>query len=145
MLGKLMGSVMGGLALVGAWVVHGGAVQVVVDEQKPGGRGHHVHLFLPAALVPVGLEFVPDQKLRGANAELHSWLPAIQAASQELASLPDSDLVEVRECGQHVRIRTRGARLVIDVESPGELVHVSFPLWTMDRVARKLESLGPAS
>jgi hypothetical protein len=143
MLGKVMGSVAGGLALVGAWVVHEGVVRVVVEERKPGG--HHVHLFLPAAFVPVGLEFVPDQKLRGANAELHSWLPAIQAASQELASLPDSDLVEVRECGQHVRIKTRGARLVIDVESPGELVHVSFPLWTMDRVARKLESLGPAS
>jgi hypothetical protein len=143
MLGKVTGSVVGGLALVGAWVVHGGAVRVVVDEQEPGG--HHVHLFLPAALVPVGLEFVPDQKLRGASAELHPWLSAIQAASQELASLPDSDLVEVREWGQHVRINTRGARLVIDVESPGERVHVSFPLWTMDRVARKLESLGPAS
>ncbi|HJY85759.1 MAG TPA: hypothetical protein VKE24_02880, partial [Candidatus Acidoferrales bacterium] len=73
------------------------------------------------------------------------WLPAIEAASQGLARLPDSDLVEVRKSEHHVRIKTRGARFVIDVESPGERVHLSFPLWTIDRFARKLESLGPAS
>jgi hypothetical protein len=104
-----------------------------------------VHLFLPAAFVPVGLEFVPDQKLREANAQVRPWLPAIEAASQELARLRDSDLVEVHESERHVRIKTRGARLVIDVQSPGERVHLSFPLRTMDRFARKLESLGPTS
>jgi hypothetical protein len=143
MLGKVTGSVAVCLALVGAWVVHGGAVRVVVDEQKQGG--HHAYLFLPAAFVPVVLELVPDQRLRVANAHVRPWLPAIETAGQELARLPDSDLVEVREPGQHVRIKTRGARLVIDFESPHERVHVSFPLWTMDRVARKLASLGPAS
>lgn len=143
MLGKAMGSAVGGLALVGAWVVQGGAVRVVVEEQR--ASRHHVHLFLPAVFVPLGLEFVPDQKLRGANAQLRPWLPAIEAASQGLAPLPDSDLVEVRKSEHHVRIKTRGARFVIDVESPGERVHLSFPLWTIDRFARKLESLGPAS
>ncbi|HJY86442.1 MAG TPA: hypothetical protein VKE24_06345, partial [Candidatus Acidoferrales bacterium] len=63
MLGKAMGSAVGGLALVGAWVVQGGAVRVVVEEQR--ASRHHVHLFLPAVFVPLGLEFVPDQKLRG--------------------------------------------------------------------------------
>jgi hypothetical protein len=139
---KMMLTVLGALALAGAYVVHEGAVRVAVDEQAPGGT--HIHLLLPAALVPVGMRFVPDEKLREATAQARPWLPAIKAASQELARLPDSDLVQVRDAEQHVSISKRVALLVIDVQSPRESVHVSFPLRTVNRLARRLESLGPS-
>ncbi len=143
MVARVMLPALGTVVLAGAYVVHEGAVRIAVDEQAPGGK--HIHLLLPAALVPMGMRFVPDRKLRDATAQARPWLPAIKAASQELARLPDSDLVEVRDAEQHVSIAKRGALLVIDVQSPRESVHVSFPLRTVNRLARQLESLGPAS
>ncbi len=143
MLAKVTAGVLGTAALAGAYVVHEGAVRVAVDEGSAGGK--HIRLLLPAALVPVGLKFVPDEKLRQAAAQARPWLPAVRAASQELARLPDADLLEVRDTGDHVRLSKRGRLLVLDVESTRETVHVSFPLKTLDQLARRLESLGPPS
>ena len=143
MLAKVMLLVLGAAALAAVYVINQGAVRVSVDEQKPGGT--HLHLLLPAALVPAGMKLVPNEKLREATVQARRWLPTIEAASRELAQLPDSDLVEVRDAREHVRIAKRGALLVIDVESPQETVHVSFPLRTAGEVARQLESLQPAS
>jgi len=143
MVARVMLPALGTVVLAGAYVVHEGAVRIAVDEQAPGGT--HIRLLLPAALVPVGMWFVPDRKLREATAQARPWLPAIKTASQELARLPDSDLVEVRDTEQHVSISKRGALLVIDVQSPRERVHVSVPLRTVNRLARQLESLSPAS
>jgi hypothetical protein len=143
MLAKVMLPLLGTLALAGAYVVHEGAVRVAVDEQKPNGQ--HIHLWVPAAVIPLGIKFVPEEKLREVSAQARPWLPAIQAASEELDRLPDSDLVEVRDAREHVRITKRGRVLVIDVESPGETVHVSLPLKTVNRLARQLESLEPPS
>jgi len=143
MLARVMLPVLGAVALAGIYVVEEGAVRVAVDEQKPGGT--HLHLLVPATLIPVGIKLVPDEKLRETAAQVRPWLPTIQAASRELARLPDSELVEVRDADQHVRIAKRGALLVIDVQSPREVVHVSFPLRTASRVARELASRGPAS
>ncbi len=143
MLPKVMLPVLATVALAGAYVVREGAVRIAVDEHAPGGK--HIHLLLPAALVPVGMKFIPDQKLRQVTAQARPWLPAIKVTSQELARLPDSDLVEVRDAEQHVSISKHRALLVIDVQSPHESVHVSVPLRTVNRLARQLESLGPAS
>ncbi len=143
MLARVMLPVLGIVALAGAYVVHEGAVRVAVDEQVADGK--HIHLLVPAVLVPVGMKFVPEQKLREAIVQARPWLPLIEAASQELARLPDSNLIEVRDPQDHVSIAKRGALLVIDVQSPRETVHVSVPLKTLNRVARHLESLGPAS
>ena len=134
---------LGAAALAGAWVVQEGAVRVSVDE--PGGDGQHLHLLLPAALVPVALRLVPDDKLRPAAAAADPWLPAIRVASEELAARPDTELVEVRQEGEHVRIFTRGATLVIDVQSPRQKVYLSFPLKMAGQVAHRLEELVPAS
>ena len=142
MFAKVMAGMLGTTALAGAYVVHEGAVRVAVDEQKPGGT--HLHLIVPAAAVPLCLKIVPDEKLREASAEARPWLPAIRVASAELARLPDTELVEVRDGEEHVRIAKRGALLLIDVQSPDEKIHVSFPLKTVDQVCRQLESLRPA-
>ncbi len=144
MLAKVMAGVLGTAALAAAYMVHEGAVRVAVDQPRGGKQAKCVHLLVPAALVPVGLAFVPDENLRGAAERARPWLPAIRAASQELRRLPDAELLEVRDARQHVRMAKRGALFVLDLESSDETVHVSFPLKTLEQVVRRLESAGPA-
>ena len=143
MLSKVTAGVLGAAVLAGAWVVQEGAVHVSVDQR--GGDGQHLHLLLPAAMVPVALRLLPDDKLRPAAAEAEPWLPAIRVASKELARWPDTELVETRQEGEHVRIFTRGATLVIDVQSPRQKVYLSFPLKMAGQVVHRLEELVPAS
>lgn len=118
-----------------------GMVRVYVDEKKPGGE--HVHILVPAALVPVALHFVPDEKLRTASAGIQPWLPAVRAASEELARCPDGLLVEVSDGGERVSIIKLSGSLIIDVHSEKETVHVSLPLSVVSSVASRLEAIGP--
>ena len=143
MLGKVMLGLAGTTALAGAYLAQQGAVRVSVDEHHANGR--HVRLLVPAALVPAGMRFVPEENLRDAAAHVRLFLPTIRVASAELARLPDCDLVEVQNVNEHVKITKRGGSLVIDVQSPQETVHVSFPLRLAGRVAAQLESLGPSA
>jgi len=140
---KVMAGMAGAVVLAGAYLIHEGAIRVRVDEQ--GAKGNHLHLFVPAGLVPAGMMFVPEAKLREVTAEARPWLPAVQAASGELARYADCDLVEVRDADEHVYIAKRGALLIIDVHSPQETVHISFPLKMLEKVAQRLGALGPVS
>ena len=143
MLAKVAAGLLGTVALAGAYVVQEGAVRIAVDQRPAGEK--HIRLLLPAALVPLGLKFVPDEKLREAVAQARPWLPAVRAASQELGRLPDADLLEVQDTRDHVRLSKRGRLLVLDVESTCETVHISFPVKTLEQVAQRLASLGPLS
>ena len=143
MLGKVMLGLAGTTALAGAYLVQQGTVRVSVDEHRANGR--HVHLLVPAALVPMGMRFVPEENLLDAARQARPFLPTIRVASAELARLPDCDLVEVQDVNKYVKITKRGGSLVIDVQSPEETVHVSFPLRLTDRVAAQLESVGPSA
>jgi len=142
---KLALGTLGTLTLAGAYVFHEGVIRVAVDEHKGGQNESHVHFFVPAAAVPLALHVVPEDRIRQAEERLRPLLPAIIIASRELGRLPDADLVEVRDAREHVQIRVRGGKLLIDVESPRETVHLSVPLRTVNEVARELESRGPAS
>lgn len=134
------------LLLVGSTLVAGavafsaGSVHVYVLEKQPGGD--HVNLLIPAALVPLGMKFIPDRERERAVARLGPWLPAIEAASRELARVADGPLVEVESPRERVRVAKLGGSLVIDVESEQETVHVSFPLRLVARVAREFETPG---
>jgi len=143
MLGKVMLGLAGTTALAGAFLVQQGTVRVSVDEHRANGR--QVHLLVPAALVPMGMRFVPEENLLDAARQARPFLPTIRVASAELARLPDCDLVEVQDVNKYVKITKRGGSLVIDVQSPEETVHVSFPLRLADRIAAQLESLGPSA
>lgn len=135
------------LLLVGTAVVAGavafsaGAVHVYVLEKKPGGD--HVNLLLPAALVPLGLRFMPAAERQRAARRLEPWLPALQAASRELARAPDFVLVEVERPRERVRIRKLGGSLLVDVDSEQETVRLSFPLKLITRVAGEFENSLP--
>src|SRR6266849_1223053 len=136
MLGRLMTGLAGSLALAGAYVVHEGAIRIRVDEQD--AKGTHVHLLVPAALVPAAMMFVPEATLREAATRARPWLPAVQAATEGLAPQPDCDLLEVRSANEHVHVAKRGTLLVVEVESLRETVHVSVPLRTINGVAHKI-------
>jgi len=129
--------------LAGAGVVYQyGAVTVYVEEKKPGGD--RVRLWVPGVLAPVALKLVPDKELR-LPPEARQWMPALRAASEELARVEDFTLVEVRAPGEHVTIVKRHGALVIDFVSEDETVHVSVPLRVVISVAKELEPAAPAA
>ena len=118
-----------------------GAVRVSVEGKGP--QGDHVNIIVPAILVPVALGFVPAKSV--GNAETRQWLPTLKAVSQELERCPDATLVEVKSPHEHVTIVKRGNALAIDVDDPGETVHVAFPVGVLRSVINKLEAGNAAS
>jgi hypothetical protein len=140
-LAKIALGIGGTVVLAGAYAFHEGALRVSVQEHRPDGA--HFTLFLPAAIVPLAVHAIPRQKLEEAfRGDAHA-LPLLRALTKELKNYPDSDFVEVRDGDEHVRVRTRGGKLQIDVESPRETVHVACPLVMIEDLAGQLEARGP--
>src|SRR6266567_3262009 len=131
----VVASMMGTAAIV---TYDAGAVRVSVVEKGP--KGEHVNVFVPAILVPVALGVVPAKAFNVHDAETRKWLPMLKAASRELERCPDATLVEVKSPEEHVKIIKRGNALVIDVDDPGETVHVSCPVGVVRTVVNKLEA-----
>lgn len=140
LLGKVGLGLAGTMALAGAYAFHEGVVRVDVDEFKP--HGTHVHLCVPAAIVPVAVRLVPDNNLQEAAREAAPWMPAARAAARELATYPDAAFVEIRNADQHVRIRTRDGKLHVDVETPEESVHAACTPRMLEDVFSQLEARG---
>jgi len=133
----------GALLLAGAYTFHEGVIRVDVDEYREGGS--HVHMWLPAAAVPMVMHVVPKHHLRGASEQAREFMPVAQALIKELKRFPNADFVEVTDNEQHVQIRTHEGKLEIDVHDPGEDVHVRVPLSTLDDVAEQLEANAPGA
>ena len=131
----------GTLALVTVYAFHEGVMQV--DEEHTGGG--HVHVWVPAAIVPVAMHVVPRHHLEHAAAQVGPWFPTIRAALKELRRFPEAQLVEVRDSSQHVRIATHDGKLLIDVEAPDENVHVACPLAMIEHVTSELEADAPGA
>jgi len=123
----------------GAFVYDMGAVSIHVQGKKSGGE--NIRLILPAAAGPIALWMVPKEKLREGAREARPYLPAIEAATQELSRCPDFTLVEVTNPHETVHIAKRGDHLVIDVDDPNETVHVSVPLEAARLVASQLADI----
>jgi hypothetical protein len=131
------------LVLAGVYTFHEGVIRVDVDEHRSGGS--HVHFWAPAAVVPMAMHFVPRGYMCEASAHARGFLSTAHAFMKELKKLPDADLLEVTGDEQHVRICTSHGKLQIDVQDPGETVHLLCPLSTLDEVTSQLESSSPAS
>jgi hypothetical protein len=141
LLAKAALGVTGTLFVAGAYTFHEGVIRIDVDEHRAGGS--HVHMWVPAAAVPMAMHFVPQKHLREAVEHSREALPIAHAIVKELKKYPDVDLVEVVDGKQHVQIRTRNGKLQIDVEAPDEQVHLLVPLSTLDDVTRQLEDSAP--
>jgi hypothetical protein len=134
----------GTLVLAGAYTFHEGVIRVDVDEYRSGGS--HVHFWVPAAVVPMALHLVPKEHLREAAEHARDFLPMAHAIVKELKKYPDFELLEVTESrGQHVQIRTHNRKLQIDVEEPGQTVHLLCPLATLDDLTMQLEANAPGA
>ncbi len=140
-LGKVALGFGGTLLLAGAYTFHEGVIRVSVDEDRQ--NGDHIHVVVPEVIVPVAMRFVPAHDLDRAVREARPYMPMLEALSKELSRLPDFELVSVDSPEDHVRIRTEGRRLMIDVREPGEAVHISCPLATLRHLAENLRARKP--
>ena len=131
------------VALAGAYTFREGLIRVDVDETR--GQGQHVHVWAPAAIVPMAMHFVPRAQMLRAGERCAKFMPLVHAVAKELQKYPEAELVEVHDGEQYVRIRTHHGNLLIDANEPGQTVHVSCPLSTIDDVSRELAALAPAS
>ena len=143
LLAKAALGVSGALVAVGAYTFHEGVIRVDVDEFRAGGS--HVHLWVPAAVVPMTMHFVPKHHLCDAAGHAREFLPVAHALFKELRKFPDAEFVEVKDDEQHVQIRTHGGKLQIDVDAPDEKVHVLVPLSAVDDVVGQLEDSAPGA
>ncbi|HTT34219.1 MAG TPA: hypothetical protein VMH48_11500 [Methylomirabilota bacterium] len=133
----------GTLVLAGAYTFHEGVIRIDVDEYRQGGS--HVHMWVPAAVVPMTMHVVPKHHLRNASEQAREFMPFVHALIKELKRYPNADFVEVKDEEQHVQIRTHEGKLEIDVHDPGEDVHLRVPLRTLDDVAEQLEANAPGA
>jgi hypothetical protein len=131
----------GTLVLAGAYTMREGVIRIDVDEYRSGGS--HVHMWVPAAAVPMAMHFVPDKPLQHASEHAREALPILHALVKELKKYPDAEFVEIDDNHQHVRMRTHSGKLQIDVDAPGEKVHVLCPLSTIEDVTVQLQERGP--
>ena len=143
LLGKIALGFGATVAMAGAYTFHEGVLRVDVDETH--GKGSHVHVWVPAALVPMAMHFVPRHQMMRAGDHAGKFMPLVHAVAKELQKYPEAELVEVHDGEQYVRIRTHDGKLVINANEPGQTVHVSCPLATIDDVSRELTAFAPAS
>jgi hypothetical protein len=133
----------GTLVLAGAYTMREGVIRIDVDEFRSGGS--HVHMWVPAAVVPMAMHLVPDKHWRHATDNAREAMPILHAIVRELKKYPDTEFVEVDDNGEHVRVRTVGGKLQIDVDAPDQKVHVLCPLSTIEDVTVQLEEHGPGA
>jgi hypothetical protein len=143
LLAKAALGVGGAIVLAGAYSFREGLIRIDVDEYRSGGS--HVHMWVPAAAVPMAMHFVPQHHLRDAAEQAREVLPAIRAFAKELKKFPDTELVEIINGGEHVQLRTRAGKLHVDVDAPSETVHLRVPLSTIEDVVQELESNAPGA
>jgi hypothetical protein len=129
------------LAVAGAYVFHEGVIRVDVDENRNGGS--HVHVWVPATVVPVGLHVVPRHNLQQAAAQARPYLPLLREVSKELKKYPNAELVDVSDDSEHVNISVRNGKIYIDAITDTDKIHVSLPVETISDVADRLESVAP--
>lgn len=133
-----------GIGLLGTALVAGGIVSsegfVHVRVMEKHKNGTHLWLVVPAMVVPIALRLVPGRHLQQAAEQVRPWLPAVDAGTAQLAKCPDTTLVEVVDPKEHVTVAKSGGAVVVDVDDPGETVHVSVPLRTVRSAVEVLGS-----
>jgi hypothetical protein len=126
------------MAMAGVYVFHEGVIRVDVDEHREGGA--HVHVWVPATVVSVGMHFVPKDHLNHVTAEARPFLPVLREVAKELEKYPNAELVDVTDARDHVRVAMVNGKLQIDaVTGNGDVVHLRVPARVLQDVADELE------
>ena len=129
------------LAVGGAYVFHEGVINVDVDEFRPGGS--HVHVWVPATALSLGMLVVPRHHLEHAASHVQPYLPVLREVAKELKRFPNAKLVEVKDGTDHVFIGTVDGKIRIDAVNNTETVHLRIPIETVEDVADRLETHAP--
>lgn len=129
--------------VAGVYVFREGVIRIDVDDYH--GNGSHVHVWAPAAAIPIALHLAPKQRLGHAIQEIGPWLPTADAFVQELEKFPNADLIDVLDGENHVQIRTRAGKLQIDVQEPDQTVYLRLPLVALEDLTSDLETMHAAS
>jgi len=129
------------VVVAGVYTFREGVIKVDVDEYRDGGS--HVHFWVPAAVVPMAMHFVPKRHFREMPAEASECLPLLRIVTSELRRYPDTTFVDVQDGRDHVRVATVGSKIQIDVVNDEENVHVAVPLSTVNDVANQLAADAP--
>jgi hypothetical protein len=124
---------------MGAYVYRAGMVVVQVTEAGPNGSD--INIRVPGALICGALQVIPDEAFADAGEEIQQFGPLARACVEKLADLPDFVLVEVCDRHEHVKVAKQGNKLIVDVDSPGERVHVIVPLSIVRTAVKKIEGL----
>jgi hypothetical protein len=139
LLAKLALGFCGTVAVAAVYVFHEGIMRVDADNAD----GRHLHVWFPAAVVPMAMYVVPAHYFKNVPADANDLLPTLRALTKELKKYPEAELVEVDDAHDHVRIRTHQGKLLIDVIESDETVHVACPLATLEDISRELEAKSP--
>jgi hypothetical protein len=130
------------VGIAGVYVFHEGVIRVDVDEHRAGGS--HVHFWVPATVVSVGMLLAPKGQVNRATEEARPFLPALREVSKELEKYPNVELVDVTDARDHVRVAMVDGKLQIDaVSGDGDVVHLSVPARVLRDVADELEEKAP--
>jgi hypothetical protein len=134
-----------GLALAASTVVAGGYVyhQGMVRVDQDDLQGKHVHVWIPAVIVPVALQVVPRYRLQEAAAHAAPFLPALRAATKGLERYPNVELVDVRSGSDHVSVRMVDGKLLISADQEDNRVRVTCPLGVLQSVSETLAENAP--
>jgi hypothetical protein len=149
---------MAGVAVAGAGVLCSeGFVRVNVTEKAP--QGGYINVIAPAMLAPLAVRLVPlvtrfadhaepvspdpTSAMTQAAAQLRQQLPVIDAALDSLRDAGDFTLVEVDASGEHVNVAKSGASIVVDVDDPAAVVHISAPIRALYRTIHQLACVTP--
>ena len=134
----------GTVAAAGAYTLHDGIAQVQVDDN----HGTHVHIWAPAAIVPmamhvapIAMHFTPKHELHKVPREAQQAIPILRVLAKELGNYPNTQFVEVRDSDTHVVVKTVGSKVVVDVLDPESKVHVVCPLAMIQDVVESLDHL----
>jgi hypothetical protein len=138
LLGKIALGMVSTVAVATVYTFREGLITVKVDEYRDGGS--HVHLWIPAAAVPMVAHFVPKNQLEHGTEQLNEWLPTIRQLTKELKKYPDAEFINVEDENEHVLIRTENGKVRIDVTGPDENVHVSVPIDTIEDLSEEFST-----
>jgi len=138
----LLGKVALGLAVTTAVVMKDGVIEINVQEHHK--NGDHVHLFIPATVATWGVQLAPAERMKNHLRHQRENLAIARTALNELEKLPDVDLVDVDSPREHVQVTIKNGNLIVDVDDPGETVHVRLPIRAARKVVEDLEAESPA-
>ena len=112
-----------------------GTIHVAIHEAGPDGTDVNVHV--PGLLLNAVIALCPTPRVLD-DADARAALAALGSAADQLATMPDAVLVDVREPDSRVRIEKAGGRLLIRVRDARDRVEIDLPIHSVQLIAEKL-------